>query len=93
VWLSDNNRLADNGMARVAQMGQFHTEDGQWLIEGVGVAPDVVVDNPPHATYLGQDRQLEVALELLEKKLGEQPVKPYNPQVIPGLKPGLNVRK
>jgi hypothetical protein len=37
VWLSDNNRLSDNGMARVAEMGQFNSEDGQWLIEGVGV--------------------------------------------------------
>jgi tricorn protease len=88
VWLSDNNRLSDNGMARVAEMGQFHTEDGQWLIEGVGVSPDVVVDNLPHATYQGQDRQLEVALEMLAKKLKEQPVKPYAPQTIPG----LNVR-
>src|SRR5450830_957459 len=49
VWLSDNNRLSDNGMARVAEMGQFNSQDGQWLIEGVGVTPDVVVDNPPHA--------------------------------------------
>ncbi|TFW29474.1 S41 family peptidase [Duganella callida] len=88
VWLSDNNRLSDNGMARVAEMGQFNAQDGQWLIEGVGVTPDVVVDNPPHATYQGQDRQLEVALELLEKKMKEQPLKPYNPQAIPG----LNVR-
>ncbi|SHN44333.1 tricorn protease [Duganella sacchari] len=85
VWLSDNNRLSDNGMARVAEMGQFNSEDGQWLIEGVGVAPDVVVDNPPHVTYQGQDRQLEVALQLLSKKMTEQPVKPYQPQVIPGL--------
>ena len=86
VWLSDNNRLSDNGMARVAEMGQFNVEDGQWLIEGVGVSPDVVVDNLPHATYQGQDRQLEVALQLLEKTLKEKPVKPYQPQVIPALK-------
>jgi tricorn protease len=85
VWLSDNNRLSDNGMARVAEMGQFNVNDGQWLIEGVGVTPDVAVDNLPHATYQGQDRQLEVALEMLEKRLKEQPVKPYNPQAIPGL--------
>jgi tricorn protease len=86
VWLSDNNRLSDNGMARVAEMGQFNAQDGQWLIEGVGVSPDVVVDNLPHATYQGQDRQLEVALQLLEKTLKEKPVKPYQPQVIPALK-------
>ncbi|MTV40687.1 PDZ domain-containing protein [Duganella radicis] len=86
VWLSDNNRLSDNGMARVAEMGQFNTQDGQWLIEGVGVSPDVVVDNLPHATYQGQDHQLETALQLLEKTLKEKPIKPYQPQVIPALK-------
>lgn len=84
VWLSDRNQLADNGMARVAQFGQF-AEDGQWLIEGVGVKPDVEVDNLPHATFKGQDRQLEVALEILEKKMKEQPYRPHKPNRIPAL--------
>ncbi|QYF93448.1 PDZ domain-containing protein [Massilia sp. PAMC28688] len=84
VWLSDQNQLADNGMARVAEFGQF-AEDGQWLIEGIGVTPDVEVDNLPHATFKGQDRQLEVALALLEKKMKEQPYKPYKPNQIPAL--------
>ncbi|MFD2366037.1 S41 family peptidase [Pseudoduganella sp. GCM10020061] len=86
VWLSDGNRLADNGMARVAENGQFSTEDGQWIIEGVGVTPDVEVDNLPHETFNGRDRQLEVAIALLEKKIREQPVKPYKPNEIPALK-------
>ncbi|MES2129300.1 MAG: S41 family peptidase [Pseudomonadota bacterium] len=85
VWLSDRNRLADNGMVRVAENGQFGT-DGQWLIEGVGVMPDVDVDNLPNATFKGQDRQLDVALEMLQKKLKEAPVKPYSPAPIPVLK-------
>ncbi|MES2900072.1 MAG: S41 family peptidase [Pseudomonadota bacterium] len=84
VWLSDVNALADNGMVRVAQFGQF-AEDGQWLIEGVGVIPDVEVDNLPHATYKGRDRQLEVAMELLEKKMKAQPIRPHKPNPIPAL--------
>ncbi|KQQ46314.1 peptidase S41 [Duganella sp. Leaf126] len=86
VWLNDDNRLSDDGMARVAQNGQFDTTDGHWLIEGVGVTPDVEVDNLPHATFTGQDRQLEVALGLLAQKLKAQPVHPYLPQAIPALK-------
>jgi tricorn protease len=85
VWLSDGNGLADNGMARVAENGQF-SSDGDWLIEGVGVTPDVEVDNLPNETFNGRDRQLEVAIELLEKKLKEQPVKPWKPAAIPALK-------
>jgi tricorn protease len=84
VWLSDNTRLSDNGMARVAENGQFGI-DGQWLIEGVGVVPDVVVENPPHDTYNGGDRQLDVALDLLAKKLKDQPLPRFQPQVIPAL--------
>ncbi|WP_394781209.1 S41 family peptidase [Undibacterium sp.] len=84
VWLSDRNRLADNGMVRVAESGQF-AADGHWLIEGIGVIPDVEVDNPPHATFAGEDRQLETALQMLQKKLKDQPVKPYAPQAIPSL--------
>lgn len=85
VWLSDGNGLADNGMARVAENGQFGA-DGEWLIEGVGVTPDVEVDNLPHETFVGRDRQLEVAIELLEKKMKEQPVKPWKPAAIPAIK-------
>jgi tricorn protease len=85
VWLSDGNGLLDNGMARVAEYTQY-AADGQWLIEGVGVSPDVEVDNLPHETFLGRDRQLEVAIELLQKKLKEQPVVPYKATAIPALK-------
>jgi tricorn protease len=85
VWLSDGNGLSDNGMARVAEFGQF-ASDGEWLIEGVGVSPDVEVDNLPHETFAGRDRQLEVAIGLLEQKMKEQPVKPWKPAEIPALK-------
>lgn len=85
VWLSDGNNLSDNGRARVAEFGQF-AADGEWLIEGVGVSPDVEVDNLPHETFAGRDRQLEVAIELLQKKMQEQPVKPWKPAAIPALR-------
>jgi tricorn protease len=85
VFLTDRNRLADNGMVRVAEFGQF-AADGQWLIEGVGVVPDIEVDNLPHATFQGQDRQLEVALEMIEQQLKASPYKPHQPAAIPALK-------
>ncbi len=86
VWLSDNNRLTDNGMVRVAENGQFAVSDGRWLVEGVGVAPDVEVDNLPHASFMGEDQQLEVALSMLQKKLQEQPIKALVPQAIPAIR-------
>ncbi|MFZ6656631.1 S41 family peptidase [Undibacterium sp. TJN19] len=85
VWLSDGNSLSDNGMIRAAENPQFGM-DGRWLVEGVGVTPDVEVSNLPHATFNGQDQQLETAIQLLEKKLKEHPIKPLVPQAIPPLK-------
>ncbi len=82
IWLSDRNRLADNGLARVAEFGQFDRE-GRWLIEGRGVAPDIEVDNLPHATARGADAQLSAAIEYLERKLAEQPIPPARALPIP----------
>jgi tricorn protease len=86
IWLSDQNTLIDNGVMRAGENGQFSTKDGRWLVEGVGVAPDVEVENPPHASFKGEDKQLETAISLLQKKLKEQPIRPLTPQAIPPLK-------
>ena len=82
IWLSDRNRLVDNGAARIAEFGQFDRE-GRWLIEGRGVAPDVEVDNLPHATARGGDAQLDAALGILAQRLREQPVVQPPAQPIP----------
>lgn len=73
IWLSSNNFLVDGGIATAAEYGVFGPE-GEWLIEGWGVEPDVVVDNLPHATFEGRDAQLEAAIEHLKTRLREEPV-------------------
>ena len=73
VWLSDRNRLLDNGIMRAAETGQMDAQ-GRFLIEGVGVQPDVEVDNPPRATFEGGDAQLDAALAHLQRLLRERPV-------------------
>jgi tricorn protease len=82
VWLSDGNRLSDNGMIRAAETPQF-APDGRWLVEGHGVSPDIAVDNLPHATWRGEDAQLSAALGYLERKLREQPIPQPQGQPIP----------
>jgi tricorn protease len=73
IWLSFSNDLVDKGMATSAEMGVFDSK-GNWLIEGHGVEPDIVVDNLPHATFKGSDAQLEAAIKLLQKKIKAEPV-------------------
>ncbi|AMP04697.1 S41 family peptidase [Collimonas pratensis] len=79
VWLSDGNSLVDKGRARAAEFGVFSVKSGEWMIEGAGVSPDVEVDNLPHASFDGEDAQLDAALKLLSEKLKEQPVPKLQP--------------
>jgi tricorn protease len=74
IWLSGGNQLADHGIATAAEMGVYGPE-GKWLIEGHGVDPDMVVDNLPHASFNGQDAQLDAAILYLQDMIREKPVK------------------
>jgi tricorn protease len=74
IWLSSRNFiLVDRGVATSAEAGVYGPE-GEWLIEGHGVEPDIAVDNLPHSTYEGRDAQLETAVEYLAKQIREHPV-------------------
>ncbi|MEC7468842.1 MAG: S41 family peptidase [Pseudomonadota bacterium] len=84
IWLRGLNRLADNGMARVAELPVFDME-GNWVVEGHGVSPNVEVDNLPHATFNGQDAQLEAAVKYLKNQLRKKPVKPLKPKAYPAV--------
>jgi tricorn protease len=75
IWLSSSNTLVDGGIATAAEYGVYGPQ-GEWLIEGHGVDPDMVVDNLPHATFEGADAQLEAAIAYLEQQIAEHPVPP-----------------
>jgi tricorn protease len=75
IWLSSSNVLVDKGIATAAEFGVWGPE-GDWLVEGRGVEPDIVVDNPPHATFKGADAQLQAAVDHLKKLIAEKPVPP-----------------
>jgi len=72
IWLSAQRWLVDSGMATAAEMGVYGPE-GEWLIEGHGVDPDIVVDNPPHQTFEGRDAQLEAAVKHLQELIAKDP--------------------
>jgi tricorn protease len=72
IWLSSSNILVDKGIATAAEIGVYGPE-GEWLIEGHGVEPDIVVDNLPHATFQGSDAQLDAAVRFLQKEIKEDP--------------------
>jgi len=71
IWLSSVNRLSDSGIARAPMYGVYG--DGEWRIEGHGYEPDIEIDNLPHASFNGQDAQLDTAIEHLKKLIKEDP--------------------
>ena len=72
VWLTSSNTLVDRGVATAAEFGVYGPE-GNWLIEGHGVEPDIVVDNLPRATFDGKDTQLDTAIQYLLKEIEKNP--------------------
>lgn len=72
IWLNAQRWLIDNGMCTAAESGVYGPE-GEWLIEGSGFEPDEVVDNLPHATFLGEDAQLHAAIRHLQELITKDP--------------------
>ena len=72
IWLSSSNRLTDGGLARAPMTGVYGSE-GEWLIEQIGVVPDMVVDNLPYATFNGEDAQLDAAIQYLLGEIENDP--------------------
>ena len=58
----DTPRFIDGGRM-VAPRGGFYDVDGNWAVEGEGVAPDIEVHQNPKEVLAGKDPQLEKAVE------------------------------
>ncbi len=82
IWLSSSNRMVDGGIATASEDAVYGPER-KWLIEGHGVDPDIVVDDPPHATFLGQDAQLSAAIKELQTEIKANPVTVPPPPAYP----------
>jgi tricorn protease len=56
----------------VAPRGGFYDVNGQWAVEGEGVAPDIEVEMTPSLVIAGRDPQLEKAVEQALKQMKEE---------------------
>lgn len=74
VGISGNARLVDGGYISVPRFGIFD-ENSEWIIEGVGVYPDIEVVDRPEQLAKGIDPTVEKAVEVLLKELEKNPVK------------------
>ncbi len=74
VGIRDFIRMVDNGYVTTPEFAPYSIE-GEWVMENYGVDPDIEVDNPPDLVIQGRDPQLEKAIEIIMKKLEEEPRK------------------
>jgi tricorn protease len=64
--------LIDGGDVRVPEVGTNDLE-GNWIIEGIGVEPDIEIDNDPKSLLAGRDPQLERAVAEVLRQMEENP--------------------
>ncbi len=69
VGISGSKPFIDGQDMRTPFFTSYSSETGDWIIEGYGVDPDIVVDINPFEDYLGKDAQLDKAIEVLKEEL------------------------
>ena len=72
VGITSYGPLIDGGQVNVPQFG-FGSPEGEWVIEGYGVDPDIEIDNDARSVILGGDPQLERAIEEILRQVNEDP--------------------
>lgn len=75
--------LMDGGYITIPESSMYNNKPA-WIVENVGVKPDVEVDDPPGAVIADKDPQLETAVQMLMKKIKSHPRKlPKQPPWLP----------
>jgi tricorn protease len=72
VGITNRGPLIDGGTIYVPEFGT-NDLDGNWVIEGHGVDPDIVVENDPKSLLAGGDPQLERAVAEVLSKIRDEP--------------------
>lgn len=69
VGISGSLPFVDGGDLRKPEFASFSSDTSDWIIEGHGVDPDIIVDNDPYKEYMGIDDQLTKAIEVVKEQL------------------------
>jgi tricorn protease len=79
VGISGSLPFVDGTNIRIPQFTSI-SMDGNWMIEGVGVTPDIIVENDPWKEFNGEDEQLNKAIEVALDKMKEREPLPKIPE-------------
>jgi tricorn protease len=73
VGISGTLPFLDGGVLNKPEFSRYDVAGKSWVIEGVGVEPDIFVDNDPAKEYAGDDQQLDKAIAVILEQLKKQP--------------------
>jgi tricorn protease len=65
--------FVDGGQLMRPEFAPYDNEGKNWIIEGHGVDPDIIVDNDPAKEYAGEDQQLNRAIQEMQEELKSWP--------------------
>lgn len=92
VGIRNSLPLTDGGYLNRPEFAPYSKDGKEWVMEGHGVDPDIVVENEPMKEFKGEDQQLDKAIEVVLEELKTKgrdlpPVPPY-PNKKQGTQPG-----
>jgi tricorn protease len=67
--------IVDGGYLNKPEFSRYDLAGKEWIMEGHGVDPDIVVDNDPAKEYAGIDEQLNKAIEVILEEMKAAPVR------------------
>jgi len=69
VGISGSLPFVDGADLRKPEFASYSSEKSEWIVEGHGVDPDIVLDNDPYQEYMGKDAQLEKAVSVIKEQI------------------------
>ncbi|MEM8799702.1 MAG: S41 family peptidase [Pseudomonadota bacterium] len=82
IGITSHGPLLDGASVFVPEFGNANA-DGEWVMEGTGVEPDIEVENSPEALIKGEDPQLIRAIAEVQERMKKQkaslPKRPADP--------------
>ncbi len=75
--------IVDGGYLNRPEFSRYDVAGKEWIMEGHGVDPDIVVDNDPAKEFEGVDEQLNKAIEIILEEMKAKPAKIPTPPPYP----------
>jgi tricorn protease len=80
--------LVDGGQFFKPEFAIYSKDGKEWVVEGHGVDPDIMVDNDPGKEFKGEDQQLDRAIQEIQEELKTKRFDLPSPPPWPNRNPG-----